>query len=131
MKACFRWMITISPSLLAYSYEFTNDGRKLKVKLRENVTFHNGRTLTSADVIATLDFMFELTGFDDELNSDVPTADRGLYYSTFYSIKSWEATDDYNLVFTLLIAVVLIRAGTRGHIVAHSMPLTRRRSMSP
>lgn len=75
---------------LAYSYEFTNDGRKLKVKLRENVTFHNGRTLTSADVIATLDYMFELTGFDDELNSDVPTADRGLYYSTFYSIKSWK-----------------------------------------
>ena len=65
---------------LAYSYEFTNDGRKLKVKLRENVTFHNGRTLTSADVIATLDYMFELTGFDDELNSDVPTADRGVLF---------------------------------------------------
>ena len=68
---------------LAYSYEFTNEGRKLKVQLRENVTFHNGRTLTSEDVVATLDYMFELAGFDDELNSDIPVADRGLYYSTF------------------------------------------------
>ena len=101
---------------LAYSYEFTNDGRKLKVKLRENVTFHNGRTLTSADVIATLDYMFELTGFDDELNSDVPTADRGLYYSTFYSIKSWEATDDYNLVFTL-------RRASYGSLYALAFPI--------
>ena len=101
---------------LAYSYEFTNEGRKLKVKLRENVTFHNGRTLTSADVIATLDYMYELTGFDDDLNSDVPTADRGLYYSTFYSIKSWEATDDYNLVFTL-------RRASYGSLYALAFPI--------
>ena len=86
---------------LAYAYSFSNDGRKLQVTLRQDVTFHNGEALTSADVIATLDYMFELAGFDDELNSDIPVADRGLYYSTFYSIKSWEATDDYNLIFTL------------------------------
>ncbi|MDO5378341.1 MAG: ABC transporter substrate-binding protein [Clostridia bacterium] len=86
---------------LAYSYEFTNEGRMLKVVLRENVTFHNGQTLTADDVVATLDAMFELAGFDDDLNSDVDLADRGLYYSTFYSIRSWEAQDDRTLVFRL------------------------------
>lgn len=101
---------------LAYSYEFTNEGRKLKVQLRENVTFHNGRTLTSEDVVATLDYMFELSGFDDDLNSDIPVADRGLYYSTFYSIKSWEATDDYNLIFTL-------RRASYGSLYALAFPI--------
>ena len=40
---------------LAYAYSFSNDGRKLQVTLRQDVTFHNGEALTSADVIATLD----------------------------------------------------------------------------
>ena len=64
---------------LAYAYSFSNDGRKLQVTLRQDITFHNGEALTSADVIATLDYMFELAGFDDNLDSDVPVADRGLY----------------------------------------------------
>ena len=86
---------------LAYAYSFSNDGRKLQVTLRQDVTFHNGEALTSADVIATLDYMFELSGFDDNLDSETPVDERGLYYSTFYSIRSWEATDDYTVVFTL------------------------------
>lgn len=86
---------------LAYSYSFISDGRRLEVKLREGVTFHNGQPLTAHDVVATLDYMLELTGFDKDLNSEVPIADRGLYYSTFYSIKSWEATDDLTLLFNL------------------------------
>lgn len=101
---------------LAYSYEFTNDGRKLKVALRQDVTFHNGQPLTSRDVTATLDEMFALAGFDAELNSDVPVAERGLYYSTFYSIKSWEAVDDYNLVFTM-------RRASYGSLYALTFPI--------
>ena len=76
---------------LAYAYSFSNDGRKVQVTLRDDISFHNGQMLTSADVVATLDYMLELAGFDENLDSEVPVADRGLYYSTFYSIKSWEA----------------------------------------
>ena len=86
---------------LAYSYSFISDGRRLEVKLREGVTFHNGQPLTAHDVVATLDYMYELTGFDKDLNTEVPLDERGLYYSTFYSIRSWEATDDLTLLFNL------------------------------
>ena len=86
---------------LAYSYSFISDGRRLEVKLRDGVTFHNGQKLTAHDVVATLDYMYELTGFDKDLNSTVDLAERGLYYSTFYSIRSWEATDDSTLLFNL------------------------------
>ena len=32
---------------LAYSYEFISDGRRLRVKLRDDVTFHNGQRHTT------------------------------------------------------------------------------------
>ena len=86
---------------LAYSYSFISDGRRLEVKLREGITFHNGQPLTAHDVVATLDYMYELSGFDSDLNTTVPLAERGLYYSTFYAIKSWQATDDLTLLFNL------------------------------
>ena len=86
---------------LAYSYEFVNNGQRLKITLRDDVTFHNGQKLTAHDVIATLDYIYELSGFDKDLNSPYELADRGLYYSTFYSIKAWEAQDDYTLLLTL------------------------------
>lgn len=86
---------------LAYSYEFVSGGKRLQVVLRDDVVFHNGQKLTSADVIATLDYMFALTGFDDDLNSEVPIAERGLYYATFYTLRSWEAQDDRTILFTL------------------------------
>lgn len=101
---------------LAYAYSFSNDGRKLQVTLRQDVTFHNGEALTSADVIATLDYMLELSGFDDNLDSETPVDERGLYYSTFYSIRSWEATDDYTVVFTL-------RRASYGSLYALTFPI--------
>ena len=101
---------------LAYSYSFISEGRRLEVKLRDGVTFHNGQALTAHDVVATLDYMLELSGFDADLNSDVDTADRGLYYSTFYSIKSWEATDDNTLLFT-------IRRASYGSLYALTFPI--------
>ena len=84
--------------------------------LRDDVTFHNGQKLTSADVVATLDAMFELSGFDSDLNSDLDLADRGLYYSTFYSLKSWEAEDDRTLLFTL-------RRASYGSLYAFTFPI--------
>ncbi len=86
---------------LAYSYEFTNEGKRLIVVLRDDVTFHNGQKLTSADVISTLDAMYALSGFDKDLNSDTDLADRGLYYSTFYYIRSWNAQDERTIIFNL------------------------------
>lgn len=86
---------------LVFSYNFSNEGNVLQVTLRDDVTFHNGQPLTAADVCATLDYMFLLSGFDEDLNSEVELEDRGLYYSTFYSVKSWEAVDDYTINFRL------------------------------
>ena len=101
---------------LAYSYDFVSEGRRLEVKLRNGVTFHNGQPLTAHDVVATLDYMLELSGFDKDLNSEVELADRGLYYSTFYSIKSWEATDDHTLLFNL-------RRSSFGSLYALTFPI--------
>ncbi|MBR1409416.1 MAG: hypothetical protein IJ573_11105 [Clostridia bacterium] len=101
---------------LAYSYEFSNEGRRLIVTLRDDVTFHNGRKLTTDDVVATLDAMYALSGFDKDLNSEVELADRGLYYSTFYSIRSWQAQDDRTLVFNL-------RRGCYGALYALTFPI--------
>ena len=70
---------------LAYAYSFSNDGRKLQVTLRQDVTFHNGEALTSADVIATLDYMLELSGFDDNLDSETPVDEPVLFHLLFYS----------------------------------------------
>ena len=86
---------------LAYSYSFISNNQRLEVILRDDVTFHNGKKLTAYDVVATLNYMYELSGFDKDLNSEVYLTERGLYYSTFYSIKSWEATDERTVLFTL------------------------------
>lgn len=104
---------------LAYSYEFTNEGRRLIVTLRSDVTFHNGKQLTSDDVIATLDAMYQMSGFDADLNSDVDLTERGLYYSTFYCIKSWEAQNDTTIVFTL-------RRASYGTLYALTFPILPR-----
>jgi len=101
---------------LAYSYEFTNDGRRLRVVLRDDVTFHNGQKLTANDVIATLDYMYELSGFDENLNSLYELTDRGLYYSTFYSLKSWEAQDERTLLFGL-------RRASYGSLYSFTFPI--------
>ncbi len=86
---------------LVYAYEFTHSGQILRVQMRDDITFHNGRHLTSADVIATIDAMYALSGFDSDLNSSVDLTERGLYYATFYTLRSWDAEDDYTINFTL------------------------------
>ena len=101
---------------LAYSYEFISDGRRLRVKLRDDVTFHNGQKLTANDVVATLDYMLELSGFDSDLNSEYELEDRGLYYSTFYSVQSWEAEDEHTLLFRM-------RRASFGSLYALTFPI--------
>lgn len=101
---------------LCYAYDFISEGRRLRVQLRQDVTFHNGQPLTSADVVATLDAMYALSGFDSDLNSEVDLADRGLYYSTFYSISGWEAEDDYTILFTM-------RRASYGSLYALTFPI--------
>lgn len=41
--------------LLAQSYTVADGGKIYTIKLRENVKFHNGKEMTSADVVASLD----------------------------------------------------------------------------
>ena len=101
---------------LAYSYDFVNNGQQLQIVLRDDVTFHNGQKLTAHDVIATLDYMYELSGFDSDLNSPYDLTDRGLYYSTFYSIKSWEARDERTLLLRL-------RRASFGSLYALTFPI--------
>ena len=101
---------------LAYSYDFISDGRRLRITLRDDVTFHNGQKLTAHDVVATLDYMYALSGFDEDLNSEVELTDRGLYYSTFYSVRGWEAESDTSLLLSL-------RRASFGSLYALTFPI--------
>lgn len=101
---------------LAYSYDFSNEGAYLTVVLRDDVTFHNGQKLSASDVTATLDYMYELSGFDENLDSEKTLEERGLYYSTFYSVKSWEAEDERTVKFRM-------RRASYGSLYALTFPI--------
>lgn len=85
---------------LCESYEWINDGEKLVLRLRPNVTFHNGKNLTAADVVATMDKIMELSGFDSNRDSEIPPAERGLYASSMTYIRSWAVADTYTVEIT-------------------------------
>lgn len=73
---------------LAESWEISDDGLTYTFHLREYVTFHNGKKMTSEDVIYTYE---TLSG----LNGEEPLS------SKFTAITSLEAPDDYTVVMTL------------------------------
>ena len=73
---------------LAESWEWSEDGTTLTMKIREGVTFHNGSPMTSADV----KFSFERI-----LDEETAAAAR----SFFSSIESIETPDDQTVVFQL------------------------------
>jgi peptide/nickel transport system substrate-binding protein len=73
---------------LAESLEWSNENKTLTMKLRQNVVFHNGDPMTSADVKAS---------YERILNEETGAAAR----SFFTSIESIETPDDYTVVFNL------------------------------
>lgn len=73
---------------LATGHEVSDDGLTYTVSIREGVKFHNGRDMTAADVVWSLERIL-----DPEVAS--PQASR------FAEVASAEATDDYTVVFTL------------------------------
>lgn len=70
---------------LAESYEISEDGKHISVKLRDNIYFHNGDKLTSEDVKFTFDEM----------------AQRTLGIALLINWESVEIIDELNLVFHL------------------------------
>ncbi|MBQ4526881.1 MAG: ABC transporter substrate-binding protein [Clostridia bacterium] len=48
--------------VLASEYKSNNDNTEYTIKLKNGVKFHSGKTLTSQDVIATLDYIFMYDG---------------------------------------------------------------------
>jgi peptide/nickel transport system substrate-binding protein len=82
---------------LAESYEVSPDGLTYTFTLRDGVTFHNGRALTSADVKYS---------FERIINPDVPAVAKG-YFSALSSI---EAPDDktVKLIYSQPFAPLLL-----------------------
>lgn len=76
---------------LAKSWEWSDEGKTLTMKLVEGVKFHNGDPMTSADVKAS---------FERILNEETGAAAR----SFFTSIESIETGDDATVVFKLSAA---------------------------
>jgi len=70
---------------LAESIETSADGLVYTFKLRPGVKFHNGKPLTSADVVASFDRYKEM----------------GVNRSTLDVVAGWEAPDDMTFVITL------------------------------
>lgn len=71
---------------LADTYEFSEDGLTLTVKLKENVTFASGNKMTSADVLFSINRCKNLQGNPSFICD---------------TIESMEAPDDYTVVFHL------------------------------
>jgi len=101
-------LVDITPGLeiipqLATSWEWSEDGKVLTMKLREGVTFHDGEPFNAAAVVANI-----------ERSQTMPESRRK---SEVKSIAATEAVDDYTVKFTLtapdatLLAQLADRAG--------------------
>jgi peptide/nickel transport system substrate-binding protein len=72
--------------MLAESYTMTSDGRRYTIALRKGVRFHNGKEMTSADVVASLTRW-----------GKVATVGKAVWRS----VEAVEARDPYTVVFHL------------------------------
>jgi len=70
---------------LADSMAESSDHRTYTFKLRQGIHFHNGKEMTSADVVASFDRYAKI----------------GLYRSTLGNVDRWEAPDKYSFVIYL------------------------------
>lgn len=68
--------------------------------LRPDVTFHNGKPLTAQDVVATLDYIFMLGGYNEEHKSELPPQERGVWGNLVAYLKSWRALDNQTVEIT-------------------------------
>src|SRR3990170_8510819 len=75
---------------LATSWKVSNDGLTYTFKLRNNVKFHDGSALTSADIKATYDRI-----------RTPPEGVRSVRQATFADVTSIETPDAQTVVFTL------------------------------
>lgn len=67
-ETLFTWDAQFNPiPLLAASHEVLDDGFRHRILLRENVTFHNGETLTATDVIASIQRWAKVSGLGEGL----------------------------------------------------------------
>jgi len=65
-------------------------GRRWLFKLRNDVTFHNGKPLTSADVVATLDRILQL--YKEGNERKLPVVEWGIHYNVVDAyVDSWRA----------------------------------------
>lgn len=77
---------------LAESWEESNGGKVWTFHLRSNVTFSDGTPLTSADVVASAQYIL------DKANDEAIT-DHGFYSNLKYFVTSVSAPDDRTVVF--------------------------------
>jgi peptide/nickel transport system substrate-binding protein len=96
----YETLVTVDPDLkvipgLAESWSFSDDGLSLTLNLRKGVTFHQGETLTSADVAYTL------KRIQDENT-------KALVRSNFIDVQAVETPDEYTVVLKLAQANVSI-----------------------
>ncbi|WP_326552261.1 ABC transporter substrate-binding protein [Micromonospora sp. NBC_01813] len=80
---------------LAESWEISDDGLTYTFKLREGVTFHDGNTFTSADVLASLGRQFDPEDPTLPEGASRPLASLGA------GVVSLDAPDDYTVVMVL------------------------------
>jgi peptide/nickel transport system substrate-binding protein len=86
-ESLFTWDEELSPIPdLAESYEVSEDGLTYTVNLRQGVLFHNGKEMTSEDVVASLQRWVGLSGAGEAL---------------FERVENLSAPDDYTLVFEM------------------------------
>lgn len=93
LRACYNTLFRVNETLeleleLVEDYEISDDGLVYTLKLRDGITFHHGKALTSEDVVYTFNRVM-----------DEATASSGA--PLFDTVASIEAPDDLTVVFTL------------------------------
>jgi peptide/nickel transport system substrate-binding protein len=89
----YEGLLTVDPSLtpvpqLAESWEVSEDGLTYTFKIRQGVKFHNGREMTTDDVVYSFDRIMD-------------PATASPYSADFAKVTSFEATDASTVVATL------------------------------
>src|SRR6185437_15362493 len=83
--------------MLAESYTLTPDGRRYTIPLRKGVRFHNGKEMTSADVVPSLNRWGRLSSVGRTLWKYVESVDAKDGYTVVISLKQPSASLIYGL----------------------------------